>query len=135
MTKYALVDSLKLVEDKYLMTAGIDPKIRIWNIETEKVISKFQVHPYSTAFMVCHKEFFFSYGFDGRLAKFNFKAKELEAQTELEARVTAVKLLKTEDGTKSKLAVALISGEIILFDLGLVRLMRTLVKTAHEEII
>jgi WD40 repeat protein len=39
--KMAVIDSLKLIEDKYLITAGIDPKIRIWNVETEKLISKF----------------------------------------------------------------------------------------------
>jgi WD40 repeat protein len=39
--KSAIVDSLKIIEDKYLITAGIDPKIRIWNVETEKLISKF----------------------------------------------------------------------------------------------
>jgi len=39
--KMSIVDSLKLIEDKYLITAGIDPKIRIWNVETEKLISKF----------------------------------------------------------------------------------------------
>lgn len=39
--KMAIVDSLKVIEDKYLITAGIDPKIRIWNVETEKLISKF----------------------------------------------------------------------------------------------
>lgn len=40
-SKMAIIDSLKLIEDKYLITAGIDPKIRIWNIETDKNISKF----------------------------------------------------------------------------------------------
>lgn len=44
VNKYAILDSLKLIEDKYLITAGIDKKIRIWNIETEKIISKLHVH-------------------------------------------------------------------------------------------
>lgn len=77
--KMSIVDSLKLIEDKYLITAGIDPKIRIWNVETEKLISKFQVHAYSTIFMVSFKECIFSYGYDMKLAKFNFKSKQLEA--------------------------------------------------------
>ena len=42
--KYAILDSLKLVEDRYLITAGIDHKIRIWNTDTDRVISKLNVH-------------------------------------------------------------------------------------------
>ena len=44
VSKYAIVDSLKLLEDKYLITAGIDPKVRIWNLESEKILSKFKLH-------------------------------------------------------------------------------------------
>jgi WD40 repeat protein len=44
VSKYAIIDSMKLIEDKYLITAGIDPKVRIWSIENDKVISKFQIH-------------------------------------------------------------------------------------------
>ena len=84
VNKMAIVDSLKLIEDRYLITAGIDPKIRIWNVETEKLISKFEVHTYSTIFMMCHKEFIFSYGYDMKLAKYNFKTKTLEGFLELE---------------------------------------------------
>jgi WD40 repeat protein len=73
--KNAIIDSIKVVEDKYLITAGIDPKIRIWNVETEKLISKFQVHSYSTIFMITHKEWIYSYGYDMRLCKYNFKIK------------------------------------------------------------
>jgi WD40 repeat protein len=44
VNKYAILDSLKLVEDRYLMTAGIDHKIRIWNTDTGRIISKLNVH-------------------------------------------------------------------------------------------
>ncbi len=36
VSKFAVLDSIKLIEDKYLMTAGIDPKIRVWNLDTER---------------------------------------------------------------------------------------------------
>ena len=41
INKHAIIDLIKIIDDKYLITAGIDPKIRIWNIENEKLISKF----------------------------------------------------------------------------------------------
>jgi WD40 repeat protein len=44
VNKSAVMDLLKIIDDKYLITAGIDNKIRIWNIETEKLLTKFQVH-------------------------------------------------------------------------------------------
>ena len=62
VNKQAIVDLLKIIEDKYLITGGIDPKIRIWNLDTDKQISKFQVHNYATIFMVCLKEVIYSYG-------------------------------------------------------------------------
>ena len=41
INKMAIMDLVKIIDDKYVITAGIDPKIRIWNIENEKLISKF----------------------------------------------------------------------------------------------
>jgi WD40 repeat protein len=75
VNKMAIIDSIKIIDDKYVITAGIDPKIRIWNIETEKLISKFEVHQYSTILLIYHKEYIFSYGYDMKLAKYNFKNK------------------------------------------------------------
>lgn len=40
-SKHALIDQVKLLEDKYLLTAGLDPKIRIWNLDNDKQVSKF----------------------------------------------------------------------------------------------
>lgn len=121
VSKFAIIDSLKLVEDRYLITAGIDPKVRFWNIESEKVISKFQIHTYSTVFMVCHKEYIFSYGYDMNLSKYNFKSKALENTVAMDGKMTALKLLKTpnEETMKHKLVASLITGEILLFDLNL----------------
>ena len=123
MNKYAILDSLKLVEDRYLITAGIDHKIRIWNTDTDRVISKLNVHQYSTIFMVVHKESIFSYGYDMKLTKYNFKTKSLECFLELEIRMTALKLLKTpaddNPAQKNKIAAAFITGEVILYDLNL----------------
>jgi len=112
-----------LVEDRYLITAGIDQKIRIWNTDTDRIISKLNVHQYSTIFMVVHKESIFSYGFDMKLTKYNFKTKSLDCFLDLEIRMTALKLLKTpsEDNPclKNKLAAAFITGEVIIYDLNL----------------
>ena len=80
VNKMSIIDSIKLIDDKYIITAGIDPKIRIWNLETEKIISEFEAHSYSTLIMSFHKECIFSYGYDMRLIKYNFKEKKLENQ-------------------------------------------------------
>lgn len=90
----AILDLIKVIEDKYLITAGIDPKIRIWNIESEKIISKFEIHPYCTIHMVCYKEFAFTYGYDMKLVKYNFKNKTLEYSLQVESNCTAIKILK-----------------------------------------
>lgn len=76
--RFAIVDNLKIIDDKYIITSGIDPKIRIWNMETEKIISEFEAHQYATTLMQIMKEFVFSYGSDLRLIKYNFKDKRLE---------------------------------------------------------
>lgn len=44
VNRFAIIDSIKIIDDKYIITAGIDPKIRIWNLETEKIISEFDAH-------------------------------------------------------------------------------------------
>lgn len=37
-SKFAILDCLRVIEDKYLVTAGIDTKVRIWSIEQEKLL-------------------------------------------------------------------------------------------------
>lgn len=59
-----ILDQLKVLDDKHLVTAGIDPKIRVFNLENEKVIYKFQVHEVATILMICHKEWLYTYGYD-----------------------------------------------------------------------
>jgi WD40 repeat protein len=84
VNKNAIIDIIKIVEDKLLITGGIDNKIRVWNIETEKLIGKFEAHSYSTLHMAHHKEFIYSYGYDMRLCKFKHKSRTLENHIEME---------------------------------------------------
>ena len=111
VNKMAIIDSIKIIDDKYVITAGIDPKIRIWNLETEKIISEFDAHLYSTFLMAYHKEYIFSYGYDMKLIKYNFKDKKLETSLVMESSMSAMKLLKTlEESHRHKLAVGFITG-------------------------
>eukprot|EP00347_Sterkiella_histriomuscorum_P005755 403355392 len=136
VNKFSIIDSIKIIDDKYIITAGIDPKIKIWNLETEKTISEFDAHQYSTLIMSFHKEFIFSYGYDMRLMKYNFKDKKLECQQLMESSVTAMKLLKTlEESYRHKLAVGFLNGQILLYDLNLLPLKNIQVKSVNEEII
>lgn len=70
--------------------------------------------------MRCYKEFVFSFGFDKKLVKYNFKSKALEQSIFIDCSITALKILKTvDDNNKVKLAAALINGTIALYDLNL----------------
>ena len=118
------MDLMKIIDDKYLILGGIDSKVRIWNVDSEKIISKFQIHPYLTVLMAFHKEYIFSYGYDTNLCKYNFKTKTLELTVNMLEKggggLTALKLLKTSDeSSKFKIATASLSGQITLFDLNL----------------
>ena len=47
-SKGAIIDCLKVLYPTYLITAGIDTKIRIWNIKNGKLFAKFEIHKHST---------------------------------------------------------------------------------------
>ena len=46
--KGAIIDCLKFLGPLYLITAGIDSKVRLWNIKTESLFVKFEIHKYAT---------------------------------------------------------------------------------------
>jgi len=136
VNKMAIIDNLIAVDEKYLMTAGIDSKIRIWNIETEKLVGKFEAHTYSTIHTAFNKESLFTYGYDMKLNKFKFRTRQLELSVPMEQQVSAMKLLKsTDEANPLKLGVSLINGSVVLLDLNLVRLKQTQLKVVNEEII
>lgn len=86
--------------------------------------------------MSFHKEFIFSYGYDMRLMKYNFKDKKLENQQQMDQPVTAMKLLKTlEESHRHKLAVGFLNGQIMVYDINLVPLKSVQIKSVNEEII
>jgi WD40 repeat protein len=46
--KGAVIDCLKILSKNYLITAGIDSKTRMWNIKSEKLFAKLEIHKYAT---------------------------------------------------------------------------------------
>jgi len=87
VNKSAVIDKLKIIDDKYLVAAGIDPKMRIWNIENEKLVSKFEVHKYCTIHLLFFKEFLYSYGYDKTLMKYNFMTKSKDCWIDVRSHI------------------------------------------------
>jgi hypothetical protein len=86
------------------------------------------------------RDWLYTYGADHRLVKFNFKAKQVDSCITLETKCTSLKLIKSEEAStngKTRLAAALMTGEIVLYDTtsGLVQLNSVSIKTMNEEII
>lgn len=46
--KCAIIDQLKMYSPNFLLTAGIDSKIRLWNVESVKMVAKFEIHKFAT---------------------------------------------------------------------------------------
>lgn len=44
VNKTAVVDIVKIIDDKYAICGGIDRQLRIWNLETERQLSKMDSH-------------------------------------------------------------------------------------------
>lgn len=93
--KCALIDCLKIFEPYYLITAGIDSKIRLWDIKTEQMCAKFEIHKYATQQMILVKNILYSYGgHDMKLVKFDIYNKETDCWINLKSHITCLKLIK-----------------------------------------
>lgn len=44
INKYAVIDMIKVIDDKYALCSGIDNQLRIWNFDNERQIQKMHVH-------------------------------------------------------------------------------------------
>lgn len=73
VSKIAILDCIKVIEDKYMLTAGLDMKTRIWNLESERLISKFEIHTNHTTHLLTYKDYIFSFGSDNTLTKYDFR--------------------------------------------------------------
>lgn len=129
----------------YLVTAGIDSKIRLWNIKTEKLFAKFEIHKYSTQQLIIHNSNLYSYGHDMKLVKFDIACKETDCWINLKSHITCMKMLKyrsrqseettdrepkREDTTESqmlneaRIAAAFSDFDVVLYDLDLNQLQQ-----------
>ena len=94
--KVAIVDCLKIISPTQLMTAGIDSKVRIWGIRSEKLQAKFEIHKFATQQLIVFNQTLYSYGgHDMKLVKFDIVTRETDCWINLKSHVTALKLLKS----------------------------------------
>lgn len=133
--KVACIDLIKVIDERYLICAGIDSHLRIWNLENDRQMQKINIHQYCILFMLCYKEFIFTFGYDKSVAKFNFMRKEKMVRVDLGKTATAAKLIKCSDTMMPvKIAVAFIDGEVALYDLELNVLFQVARQTNNEII-
>lgn len=73
----ACLDLVKVVEDKYLILAGLSDKVRLFNLDTEKLIFKFQPHSDQSHvnLMQIGQNMFYSYS-GGEIVKWDLKKRE-----------------------------------------------------------
>lgn len=117
---HAVIDRIKIIDDRYIICAGIDPKQRIWNIENQRQVSKFEMHGYCTSQIVIYKEFLITYGYSRSLVKFNFMKKQHQCWIETASYLTNLKLLKTNDKSHPvKLIASFTDGDIVLYSIDL----------------
>ena len=96
--KGAVIDCLKVYDTHYLITAGIDTKIRVWNINTEQIEHKFEIHKYATQQLIVSQDLMYSYGgHDLKLVKFDIKLKESDCWINLKSHITSMKLIKNRE--------------------------------------
>ena len=138
--KGAIIDCLKVLGPNILITAGIDTKIRLWNLKTEKLFAKFEIHRYATQQIIVHNSNLYSYGgHDMKLVKFDIACKETDCWINLKSHITSLKLLKyrgranssghsesqREETTEStmfnetRIAAAFHDFDVVLYDLDL----------------
>ena len=121
-----MIDKIKIIDYRYVICAGIDPKHRIWNIDNQKQVSKFELHGYCTSQMVTYKEFLITYGYSKTIVKFNFMKKKHDCWLETSSYLTNLKLLKKGDKTQpAKLIASFSDGDIVLYSLELETLCHT----------
>ena len=93
--KGAIIDCIKILAPTYLITAGIDSKIRMWDIKSEKLFGKYEIHKYATQQLIVHNSILYSYGgHDMKLVKFDIACKETDCWINLKSHITALKCLK-----------------------------------------
>ena len=117
---HAVIDKVKIIDDRYMICAGIDSKHRIWNVENQRQVSKFEMHGYCTSQIVIYKEYLITYGYSRTLVKFNFMKKQYQCWLETASYLTNLKLLKTNDKTHPvKLIASFSDGDIVLYSVDL----------------
>ena len=67
----AIIDLIKVQDDSRLFCAGIDPYLRIYDLD-DATVTKFKIHPYSTSHMIVFEDHVYTFGYDKRLVKFNY---------------------------------------------------------------
>lgn len=93
--KGAIIDCLKFLNNSYLITAGIDSKVRLYNIMTEKPFAKFEIHKYATQQIILVANTLYTYGgHDMKLVKFDTSSRETDCWINLKSHITCLKLVK-----------------------------------------
>ena len=107
-----------------LITAGIDPNVRIWNVDAEKVVDKVNTGAYAVTHLALLQEWLFIGTSDKALFKYSMKTKTRTPVRIFDSAISCLKFTKkqgqapaADDKTPvpdESLIVALTNGDILV---------------------
>ena len=88
-----VIDKLKAVH-AHLITAGIYPNVRIWNVDAEKVVDSVNTGAYAVTHLALLQEWLFIGTSDKALFKYNMKTKTRTPVRIFESAISCLKFTK-----------------------------------------
>ena len=123
------------LDEEYIFTAGDDPYIRKWDINSQREVASYKCHKTYCSILIIWNEYFFSTGEDKRLVMFNIEKEKIVNVNKGKSIINIKVLDNIEDKDATKLLIATQDGHLELLDLDLWPISSLSVSNPNEKIV